>query len=265
VFLNRAGAGAHIQRQVGQGREFEKLRDYAHRDPVTDIHWKATAKRGRPVTKVFQIERTQEVYVVLDASRLAGREAGDETDFERSLRAALVLAAAAERQGDLFGAVAFDSQVRRFVRAGGGRGHFAACRDALFALQPQPVTPDFEELCTELRLRLRRRALLLFLTALDDPVLAESFVRGMKLLSRQHLVVVVQPRPPGAHALFERRDVTNLNEVYADLAGHVRWQKLRLLEQVLRRQNVRFVLADHETLATTALRQYLAVKQRQLL
>src|SRR5207247_4961504 len=73
LFLHRGAFGLHAQRQVGKGREFEKLREYIPGDGYDEIHWKATAKRGRPVTKVFQIERTQEVYVVIDASRLSAR------------------------------------------------------------------------------------------------------------------------------------------------------------------------------------------------
>ncbi|HWH68018.1 MAG TPA: DUF58 domain-containing protein, partial [Candidatus Sulfotelmatobacter sp.] len=62
LFLHRGAFGVHAQRQIGQGRDFEKLREYIPGDSYDEIHWKATAKRGRPVTKVFQIERTQEVY-----------------------------------------------------------------------------------------------------------------------------------------------------------------------------------------------------------
>lgn len=287
VFLNRTGLGAHARRQVGKGREFEKLRDYLPGDPVEDIHWKATAKRGRPVAKLFQIERTQEVYVLVDHSRLSARTAGNSalrpppsalaqppvtpesaesgTVLERSLAAALLLAAVAERQGDLFGVGAFDDQLRRFVRARSGRGHFAACRDALHHLQTSPVTPDFEEICVTLRLRLRRRALLVFLTALDDPVLAENFSRGVEVLARQHLVLVVQPRPPGARPMFSEPDVPGTEAIYEALGGHLRWQRLRSLEQSLRRRNVRFTVADHEALTGEIIRQYLEVKARQLI
>src|SRR6266566_4736582 len=73
LFLKRGNFGAHAQRQVGKGRDFEKLREYIAGDSYDEIHWKATAKRGRPVTKVFQIERTQEVYVIIDSSRLSAR------------------------------------------------------------------------------------------------------------------------------------------------------------------------------------------------
>ena len=77
--------------------------------------------------------------------------------LERFLTAALVLGLAAEQQGDLFGLVAFSDKIESFVRAKNGKAHYSACRDALYTLQPRIVTPDFEELCTFLRLRLRRR------------------------------------------------------------------------------------------------------------
>ncbi len=67
LFLNRGQFGLHAQRQVGKGRDFEKLREYIPGDGYDEIHWKATARRGKPITKVFQIERTQEVYVIVDA------------------------------------------------------------------------------------------------------------------------------------------------------------------------------------------------------
>src|SRR5579871_6103505 len=98
--------GAHAQRQVGRGREFEKLREYLPGDGFDEIHWKATARRGKPVSKVFQVERTQEVYVIIDSSRLAARPVEEETVLDRAIKAALVVGAAAERRGDLFGIAA---------------------------------------------------------------------------------------------------------------------------------------------------------------
>ena len=45
--------------------------------------------------------------------------------------------------------------MRHFLRAKNGPAHFDACREAIYALEPAEVSPDFEELCTFLRLRLR--------------------------------------------------------------------------------------------------------------
>ena len=270
LFLNRGAFGIHAQRQLGKGRDFEKLREYVPGDGYDEIHWKATARHGRPITKVFQIEKTQEVYVILDASRLSARAADDGPEagapvLERFVTAALLLGLAAEQQGDLFGLLTFTDKVEKFVRAKNGQAHYAACRDALYTLQPKIVTPDFNELCAFIRLRLRRRALLVFLTALDDPLLAESFVSSVELIRRQHVVLVNMVQPPGIKPLFAHDDVGEFDDLYRRLGGHLRWHNLRELQKVLQRRAVRFSLLDNERLSTELVSQYVGVKQRQLL
>lgn len=279
VFLNRGQHGSHAIRAMGRGREFEKLRDYLPGDSMDEVHWKATARKGRPVTKVFQIERTQEVYVLVDASRLSGRTeqmAGAkrsdvetpprlETHLERFVGAALLVGLAAEQQGDHFGLLTYSDRVHRFVRAGNGQAHFSACRDALYTLQPRAVTPDFDELCSSLRGRLRKRALLVFLTALDDPILAESFARNMEQLARQHLVLVAMVTPPEVRPLFSDDRPVSVDALYSELGGHLRWQELRELEGRLKQHGVRFETAPEAELVPRLLSQYAAIKRKQLL
>jgi uncharacterized protein (DUF58 family) len=271
VFLRRGQLGAKSLRRAGQGRDFEKLREYVPGDSYDEIHWKASAKRGHPVTKVFQIERTQEVYVIVDASRLSARlvdggaTAGARTTvLERYVTASLILGAAAEQQGDQFGLITFSDRVLSFVRAKSGQAHYEACRDRLYTLQPQSVTPDFEELCSFIRLRLRKRALLIFLTALDDPMLAESFTKSVELICHQHLILVDMLQPRGAAPLFSDSAVENAGDLYGRLAGHYRWRDLRELENVLRRRGVRLSLLDAQRLAAQIVAQHAEVKARQL-
>ena len=52
------------KRQRGLGREFESLRDYRQGDDFRDISWTATARRHSLVTRVFEIERSQVVWIV---------------------------------------------------------------------------------------------------------------------------------------------------------------------------------------------------------
>lgn len=272
LFLNRDGAGIHAQRQVGKGREFEQLRDYQPGDSYEDIHWKATARRGYPVTKTYQIERTQEIYVVVDASRLSARplpggapDDPPEPQLEHLLRAALLLGLVAEKQGDFFGLATFSNRVHTFIRASKGRGHFTRCREALCTLQPRLVNPDFEEICTFIRLRLRRRALVLFLTNLDDPVLAESLARNLDLLANRHLVLVNMITADHVQPVFSRGPVGNVDEIYAHLGGHLQWQSLRETQRALQRRGVDMHLTGHENLCGDLVSQYVNVKQRQLL
>ena len=127
------------------------------------------------------------------------------------------------------------------------------------------LSPDFDELCTFLRLRLRRRALLVFLTSLDDSLLAEGFVRNIELIRRQHLVLVNMLQPPGIAPLFTNPNIVSLDELYQHLGGHLLWHKLKELEKVLGRRGVRFSLLKNERLSADLVSQYLNVKRRQLI
>jgi len=265
LFLNKGDFGIHTRRMVGQGREFEKLREYAPGDSFDQIHWKATARRGRPVTKIFQIERTQEVYVVIDSSRLSAKEIGTETVLEYFLRSALILGLISQQQGDLFGVVTFSDKVDRFLRAGNGKAHYHACKDALYTLQHSAVTPDYHELCSFLRLRLRRRALLIVLTDLNDPILAESFAHSVELIASQHLVLVSMRRPEGARPLFSERDAETRDSLYRNLGGHLLWQNLRDVQKTLHLHGITLTQLEDASMSGQIVTQYLNVKKRQLL
>ncbi len=257
----RGSTGGHAARQLGKGREFEKLRDYVPGDSLVDIDWKATARRGRPITKIFQVERTQEVYVALDTSRLSARADALET----MISSTLLLGLAAEEQGDLFGVVSFSDRVEKFVKAGGGKAHFQACREAIFSASSRPVNPDFNEIFSFIRLRIRRRALIIFLTALDDPLLAEGFLFNAGLVSRQHLLVTAMISPAGMAPLFHSPDVLKVDEIYDRLSGHLRWSAMEELKGSLQRKGVSFFMTDSPHLLPQIISEYLNVKQRQIL
>ncbi|HEY8240701.1 MAG TPA: DUF58 domain-containing protein, partial [Kiritimatiellia bacterium] len=187
------------------------------------------------------------------------------TLLERCITSSLVLGLAAEQQGDLFGLITFNRRVQTCLRARRGTAHVNACRDILYTVEPEPVSPDYGELCSLVRVRLRKRALLVVLTHLDDPVLAENFLENAKLICRQHLVVVVMMKPPGAAPLFSRGDARETDDVYRQLAGHATWKKLREVERELARLGIRLVQADDAALSAKLISEYMNVKQKQLL
>lgn len=272
LFVRGERWGEHRARQLGKGRDFEKLREYVPGDGYEDIHWKATAKRNKPITKVYQLERTQDVYVVLDASRLSGRlcpvrspDWGQTSYLEKNLAVGLMLAQLAERQGDRFGFFAYSDRVRCFLRAASGRTHFNACRDALYPLEPGDATPDFRELLAGIRRRLNRRALLLFLISLDEALLMEGFLENVDLIRRRHLAAVIAIRPRFVRPLFENEAVSSADEIYGELAGHEKWDALALFQRRLKSRGVDFLMPQAERLGIEAVHQYLSVKKRQIL
>jgi uncharacterized protein (DUF58 family) len=274
-FLNRGAIGLHAQQQIGRGKEFEKLREYERGDGFDEIDWKATAKRRFPVTKVFQLERSKEIYLALDTSRLSARQLPElsahpyspvtTTHLDRAISAALLFCAAAERQGDRFGLISFSDKVDHLVKARTGSAHFNVCRDLVVSLVTHTVAPDFADIAATLKQRIKRRALFVFLTSLDDPVAAEDFVAAVELLSRQHLIMAVMIAPLALQPLFSQGEIQDPDEIYRKLGGHLSWVKLQNLQRVLARKGVHFHLVPDHQLGLRLVSYYMDLKRRQTL
>lgn len=261
LFLRTADLGVRLHRQVGKGREFDNLRPYMPGDSFEDVSWKATARRGFPTVKLYRVENAQEIYAVVDSSRLSGREA----ILEAYVDAALHLALVAQRQHDRFGLVTFSDRTHRFVRARNGMDHFRLCRETIYNLQPRRVSPDFREVFTSLQLNLRRRSLLVFFTSLDDALLAETFQRDVGMLARRHLVLVNVMHPPGLQPLFTGEPPASLDSLYAGLAGQLVSNRMRELQIALQNHGVRMSIVDPARIKAQVTSQYLDVKRRQIL
>ena len=71
----RAVVGQQPDKVPGQGDELRELREHHSGDPFKHIAWKASARRGRLMTRVFEHQRARSIFVVLDtgASMRDGR------------------------------------------------------------------------------------------------------------------------------------------------------------------------------------------------
>jgi len=103
------------------------------------------------------------------------------------------------------------------------------------------------------------------LTGLDDPMLADTFSDSVKLICRQHLVMVASLRPQGAHPVFSNPQIASTEEIYEALTGHALWHDLERLKKGLKGRGVEFALADSGSLCIDLVSRYMNVKQRQIL
>ena len=207
------------------------------------------------------MEHAQEVYAVIDSSRLSAREG----ILEGYVDAALHLALVAERQGDHFGLVTFSDRTKQLLRARGGMDHFRVCRETIYNLKAERVSPDFREVFTSLQTNLRRRCLLVFFTSLDDALLAETFDREVPLLARRHLVLVNVTRTSAMTPLFAGAPPANIDAVYQGLAGQMLWNRMRTLKIALQNRGVKLTLVTPDRIQAQVTAQYLEVKRRQVL
>jgi uncharacterized protein (DUF58 family) len=187
--------GVRPRRQRGEGMELESLRDYVPGDDPRRIHWAASARRGRPVTRLTQRERHRNLLIAIDASRLMATRVGERTKLDFAADAALVLAYGGLLAGDRVGMLAFDDRVRGLLSPRAHRrelGHFV---DLVRELEPRLTEPDFGALTTTLATRQRQHALVVVLTDFVD-VDAASLLVPLTALGRRHRLLLVALRDP---------------------------------------------------------------------
>jgi uncharacterized protein (DUF58 family) len=274
---------------TGHGREFERLREYQPGDTYSEIAWKSTARRGAPVTRLFQWEQKQEVYFVVDQSRVSALAVHRSTDSENSasearaprrmldlaVETALVGATVALELGDDFGLVTYADGAKSWLRAGSGQSQFHRFRDCLLNIGPLPTNADYETLFSEIRLRLRRRAYLVLLADLTERSISESLRRGVGLVRSSHAVLMTSILPAHARPAFSSAssfsslsgtdDLKSDQDVYAALAGDRENQRLGALARQLHQLGVQLRYVPAEKFLRTAVEGYLENKREQRL
>jgi len=187
------------------------------------------------------------------------------TVLDEYIRSTLMLQCAVRQTGDQFGFATFSNHVESFVKATRMRSFDRLFRRSLYPLRPKMVAPAFDEVCGLLRTRAKRRALIVFFTSLAEPQLAEAFVEASRLLVRQHLVIVACPVDAHTAPLFIDSNVSNVEDIYGKLAGHLLWKKLADLRLQLANSGIRMHTVAPGRLGLVAATGYLDIKERQLL
>ncbi len=248
----------------GEGREFESLRDYVRGDELRHVSWTATARRGKLVTRQYQIERDQTILVAIDAGRLMTARIENETKLDLAVHAALSLMSAAARGGDNSGLLVFGRQIKAYLPPKRGSEHLDAVLEALHAIEPEMIEPSYARAFEYIAANTKRRALVVVLTDLVDEEGSRDLLTSLKLLRPRHLPLVVTIGDRDLKGVV-REEPSDARELFTQsVAEEIITQRetaLRLVEA----QGGLALDVTAAALAPALLETYLRVKERGLL
>lgn len=202
-------------RLLGEGTEFESLREYLPDDDPRRIDWKATARRGRPIVRQFEAERSRDLIFMIDCGRLMSSPLGDLLKLDYAVNAIVITGYIGCRRGDRIGALAFSDRVIRYIPPRPGKPGFYRLLENLYDLQPELTEPNYEEAFRFLASKHRKRSLIVLFTDLAEEEAAKELLSCIRVLAPHHLVVCVtlidsdvaaiaQGTPSGAEELYQR-------------------------------------------------------------
>ncbi|MFL5734521.1 MAG: DUF58 domain-containing protein [Chloroflexia bacterium] len=213
--------GLKNARRLGEGTEFERLRDYERDDDYRRINWPATARLHKPITTDYQPERSQSVIVMLDAGRLMTSPLGPLSKLDYAINTTLLLTYVAIVRGDRVGLLTFSDTVTGYWEPDRGRRQFLALLEALYKVQPEQVESDYMRAGAFLSTRRSKRSLVVLFTDLIDREQAGAMVSGFGRLAPRHLPMAVtmadsevlamtQRQPADAQQMYEKVIAQNL-------------------------------------------------------
>lgn len=182
----------------GQGTEFDSLREYVRGDDVRSIDWRATARAGTTMLRTWRPERDRHVVIVIDTGRTAAARVGDGVRLDAAMEAALLLAVLATRAGDHVHLLMFDRVTRARVTRVDGAQLLPTLVDAMSGVDPQLIDTDWDAAFAQVRALAVRPALVVLLTAADDPEAARAFLASLPAVAgRSRLLVATATDGPG--------------------------------------------------------------------
>jgi uncharacterized protein (DUF58 family) len=248
----------------GEGRDFESMRDYVLGDEMRHISWTATARRGKLVTRQYQMERDQTILIALDAGRLMTGRLDNETKLDLAVHAALALMSAAARAGDNAGLLVFGRRIKAFLPPKRGAEHLDAALEALHAIEPEMIEPNYSRAFEFISANSQRRSLVVVLTDLVDEEGSSDLLASLKLLRPRHLPLVVTIADRDLKAVVREAPETETELFTQSVAEEIMYQR----ETALRLVEAQGGLALDVTAAALVpklLETYLRVKERGLL
>ncbi len=252
-----------LMRLRGSGSDFESLREYREGDEIRNICWTATARRGKAVTKTFQVERSQAVWLVLDCGRLMRTRSEGYSKLDRSVDAALVLSQLALYAGDRVGLLAYGRALNQRILPGRGAAQLRQIVEQLAVVRTEAPEADHIRAAATLLSLQRQRGLIIWITDLAETAMTPEVIDAAGQLLSRHLVifiVIAQPEVKRQASVAPE----NPQQIYETVAAQEMVFRRELLLGRLREHGALCLEVAPHQLSSAVLNQYLSVKERNL-
>ena len=256
-------AGLKVERYLGDGTEFESLREYVPGLDHRAIDWKASAKHRKLLSQEFRAERNHQVVLAVDAGQLMSEPVTGVPKLDHAINAALLLGWFCLRTGDRVGLLGFDEKIRSWAEPQGGMHAFHRLQALSAEIDYRRVETNFTLALADLSTRLKRRSLVVLFTDFLDTVTAELMIENVSRLARRHLVLFVAVKDPSVdrRALAAPATLGALHE--AVVATDFARERDVVLER-LRRAGAFCIDAAPQDFSMALVNRYIEIKRREL-
>lgn len=256
---NLTELGIKKVRRVGHQTEFEQIKDYVKGDDYRTINWKASARRHQLMVNVYQDERSQQIYNVIDKGRVMQQAFDGMTLLDYAINASLVLSYVAVHKDDKAGLVTFNERFDTFVPASKQSGQMQTLLESLYKQETTYGETDFSALCVHLAKHVGKRSLMILYTNFSSLNSMRRQLPYLQQLSRQHRLLVVFFEDADLKEYIAGKPVDTEGYYRHVIAEKFAYEK-RLIVNTLKQHGIYSVLTTPNNLSIEVINKYLEMK-----
>ncbi|MDW3193526.1 MAG: DUF58 domain-containing protein [Cytophagales bacterium] len=250
--------------KVGNSQEFDSIRSYVLGDDPRHINWKATARKNTLQVNHFTDEKSQGVYCLLDKSRSMQMPFEGMTLLDYAINATLVLSHVALRKGDRAGLISFEGEPSSFVKANRQANQIHKLMEALYHEQTSFSEVDYTSLYTFCHKNINQRSLCLLFTNFESKHSLERQLPYLKMLNRQHLLLVIFFRNTEVDLVMEEES-SSIEGIYQKAIAAQMIREKELIHEKLHHAGILSLYTTPQNLSVEVLNRYIQIKNRRVL
>ncbi|MBX2828845.1 MAG: DUF58 domain-containing protein [Flavobacteriaceae bacterium] len=251
-------------RRLGHSMEFEQIKEYVIGDDLRTINWKATAKKNSLMVNMYQDEKSQPIYCLIDKGRSMKMPFNGLSLLDYAINSSLVISNIVLRKHDKAGMLSFSKKVENVVVADRRSHQMQMILESLYNVKTDFFETDFSRLYTHVKQHITQRSLLMLYTNFETMDGLDRQLPYLKALAKNHLLVVIFFKNTELSKLIDE-PAESLREVYDKVIAEKFAFEKRLIVNQLKKYGIYSILTSPEDLTVNTINKYLEVKARGLL
>ncbi len=249
-------------RRIGHSMEFEQIKEYVKGDDFRTINWKATARKSQLMINAFTDEKSQQIYCVIDKSRVMKMPFEGLSLLDYAINASLVLSNVALLKQDKAGLITFAEQIGSFLPANRKATQMNAILEVLYKQKTRYLESDYERLYGLIRTRITQRSLIVLFTNFESMSALQRQLKFLRKISQNHLVLVVFFENTELKQLLDS-PANNLEAVYTKTIAEKFAYEKKMIVKELQKHGVLSILTAPQHVTVNTVNKYLELKARQ--
>lgn len=248
--------GLKIRKQRTGIGEFSKVRNYVVGDDPRKINWHQSAKLQEVMTNEYEPEHGKYITLLVDCGRMMGAELKEGNRLERSIEAAITVAAAALKNGDFVSVIVFSKEIKAYVPPGKGLTHLDVILQNIYSVQVDTDESNYQAALQYAQSVQNKRSLILLFSDIYQFILEDQALFFMKRVQRKHLFVLIGIEDEMLQAKVKVMPHTSIAAMHKTIAQkQMQWKKQQMFKW--KNQGLVMLEAPEDRLAVTAVSHYM--------